>query len=335
MKSYRVLNRQVFQEGSYKIVPIRYEDRLEIMNWRNEQLFHLRQPKPLTLEDQNNYFSTVIPKLFEQNTPDQLLFSYLEDDICIGYGGLVHINWVHNNAEISFVMNTSLEKSEFHKHWTIFLALIEQLAFIELNIHKVFTYAYDLRPHLYATLEKNGFVKEAVLKEQSFIDGQYMDVVIHEKRNRLRYRLATEDDINLYFEWVNNIDVRFNSFQTAKINFQSHSKWFRDNISSDNVIMLVFEYEGDPCGQVRFNTESDRAYIDISISAEFRGRSLAKKMLTLAISKFFSLTNISIIEAKIKKKNQKSIKSFLSAGFCQIKEVQIGNDESYILRYER
>ena len=39
-------------DGQYKIVPIRYEDRFDIMKWRNEQMYHLRQSKPLTEEDQ-------------------------------------------------------------------------------------------------------------------------------------------------------------------------------------------------------------------------------------------------------------------------------------------
>ncbi len=42
---YRVLNRQIFTKENYKIVPIRYEDRLDILKWRNEQIYHLRQKK--------------------------------------------------------------------------------------------------------------------------------------------------------------------------------------------------------------------------------------------------------------------------------------------------
>jgi hypothetical protein len=54
-------------------------------------------------------------KLFEQQQPSQLLFSFLENDKCIGYGGLVHINWIDSNAEISFIMNTQLEKDRFQE----------------------------------------------------------------------------------------------------------------------------------------------------------------------------------------------------------------------------
>ena len=50
MQSYKVLNNQVFKSGVFSIVPIRFEDRIDIMKWRNEQIYHLRQDIPLTLE---------------------------------------------------------------------------------------------------------------------------------------------------------------------------------------------------------------------------------------------------------------------------------------------
>lgn len=178
---YRILKQQEFSIGRFSIVPIRYEDRYLIMQWRNEQMYHLRQNAPLTKEQQDLYFNTVVAGLFEQEKPGQILFSYLENEQCIGYGGLVHIDWVHQHAEISFIMDTRLETSSFEWHWKNYLPLIEELAFSELKLHKVFTYAYDLRPLLYTALEASGFTKEAVLKDHCLFDGHFVDVVIHSK----------------------------------------------------------------------------------------------------------------------------------------------------------
>lgn len=182
MKTYFILKKQVFSEGIYSIVPIRYEDRLDIMKWRNEQIYHLRQNKLLTTEDQERYFKNIVEPLFSEEKPSQILFSFLEGDICIGYGGLVHINWIDKNAEISFVMNTELEKDMFKFYWGAFLQLIENIAFHELNFHKIFTYAFDLRPHLYEVLESKNYIKEAVLKEHCFFNNQFIDVIIHSKK---------------------------------------------------------------------------------------------------------------------------------------------------------
>lgn len=184
MNSYKILNNQTYSKGDFKLVPIRYEDRFEIMKWRNEQIHHLRQDEPLTIENQENYFNNVVSKLFEQEKPNQLLFSYIKNDVCIGYGGLVHINWIDKNAEISFIMNTELETDFFEFHWKTYLNLIEDLAFSELKLHKIYTYAFDIRPHLYSPIEDSGFTKEAILKDHCLFEGEYKDVVFHSKINK-------------------------------------------------------------------------------------------------------------------------------------------------------
>ena len=181
MTSYKALNKQIFTSGTFSLVPIRFEDRYDIMKWRNEQIYHLRQAKPLTREDQDAYFKNVVAKIFEQEQPGQILFSYLENEKLNGYGGLVHIDWVHQHAEISFIMDTRLEASSFEWHWKNYLPMIEEIAFSELKLHKLFTYAYNLRPLLYTALEASGYSREAVLKEHCYFDGRFVDLVIHSK----------------------------------------------------------------------------------------------------------------------------------------------------------
>jgi len=183
MSTYKALNNQIFTSGDYSLVPIRMEDRYQIMKWRNEQIYHLRQDKPLTEKDQDFYFENVVAKLFNDSQPYQMLFSYLEGEICIGYGGLVHINWKDKNAEISFIMDTELEQDFFEKHWLIYLGLIEKVAFGDLSLHKIYTYAFDLRPHLYKIFENGGMKKEAVLKEHVKIENKFFNIFIHSKIN--------------------------------------------------------------------------------------------------------------------------------------------------------
>jgi len=183
MNTYKVLKNQEFRSANFKITPIRFSDKFLIMKWRNEQIDILRQEKPLTKKDQLIYFDNVILNLFDQDYPTQLLFSFLDGEKCLGYGGLVNINWNDKNAEISFIMDTKLEYLSFSFYWKIFLNLIEQLAFREIKLHKIFTYAYDLRPNLYTLLEEKNYNKEAILKEHYFYKSEYKDVVIHSKFN--------------------------------------------------------------------------------------------------------------------------------------------------------
>lgn len=177
MLKYRCLNNQVFENNEYKIVPIRFEDRYDIMKWRNEQIYHLRQSKILSVEEQDLYFENVVSKLFDQEKPEQILFSYLQNDICLGYGGLVHIDWEKKCGEISFLISTDLESQYFDKFWTSFLQMIEQVAFKILEFDKIYTYAYDLRQKLYICLEKAEFKLEKTLEESN------SKVIIHSKYN--------------------------------------------------------------------------------------------------------------------------------------------------------
>ncbi|WP_421947833.1 GNAT family N-acetyltransferase [Phaeodactylibacter xiamenensis] len=188
MSTYKVLSSQSYVSDPYRIVPIRMEDRYDIMKWRNEQIYHLRQDKVLTKESQDYYFSNVVSTLFDQDFPSQILFSYLDEQRCIGYGGLVHINWMDRNAEISFIIDTKLEKHAFHHHWSKYLALIEKVGFEDLKLHKLYVYAFDLRPHLYEALEYNNYFMDARLKDHCLLDGTYTDIVIHAKINPTVWR---------------------------------------------------------------------------------------------------------------------------------------------------
>ena len=185
MDFYVALGQQIFNEGEYSVTPIRFEDRFLIMKWRNEQIYHLRQDKVLTTEDQDNYFNNVIAKEFNEDRPSQILFSFLKNGCSIGYGGLVHINWIDKHAEISFIMQTELELKYFHTCWIHFLKMLGKVSFSYLGLHKIFTYAFDLRPHLYIALQEAGFKKEATLKEHCFFENKYIDVVIHSKINNI------------------------------------------------------------------------------------------------------------------------------------------------------
>ncbi|MFT3909285.1 MAG: GNAT family N-acetyltransferase [Ferruginibacter sp.] len=328
INTYSCLQKQQFQSAGFSLVPLREEDKYDIMHWRNEQIYHLRQAKPITKEEQDNYFTNVVSKLFSQQQPSQILFSYLKDDVCIGYGGLVHINWVDKNAEISFIIDTKLEKDHFEFHWINYLGLIEQLAFKELNLHKIFTYAFaDVRPQLSVVIEKAGYKEDARLKEHCLFAGKFIDVVIHAKMNTLlSHRRASQEDMELYFTWANDALVRKQSFQTAAIKLEDHQQWFLKKIADKNCIMLVFENDAkDPVGQVRIEKQVHASgfVIGISVDENSRNKGFASKMISDASDHFFSIFPSEKIYAYIKKDNPGSIKAFEKAGYSFFNEMNI------------
>jgi RimJ/RimL family protein N-acetyltransferase len=332
MRRYKALSKQIFNHNEFKIVSIRHEDRHKIMQWRNQQMYHLRQDKPLTKENQDKYFDKVINKLFEEEKPNQLLFSFLKGEECIGYGGLVHINWIDKNAEISFIMETQLEKQSFEKNWGLFLDLLEQVAFSELNFHKIFTYAFDIRPELYKAIEEKGFRKEAILKEHCLFNGKYMDVVIHSKINsNLKLRKLNNSDKKTTFIWANDSLTRKNSFSSKEIKYSDHSIWFDKKLDDENAYYLIGEINNVRMGLIRFDYDvSNNAYIiGITIDETFRGKKLSSPFLEKACEKFLKTKDFKIL-AYIKKTNTSSIKAFERAGF---KAINLDSENNDTLKY--
>ncbi|MDR3048078.1 MAG: GNAT family N-acetyltransferase [Bacteroidales bacterium] len=322
---YRIMPSNCYSLDGYKLIPIRYEDRLDIMHWRNEQIYHLRQKELLTEEQQDNYFKEVVNELFNEEYPSQILFSYLEGERCIGYGGLVHIDWENKNAEISFMMDTALENEYFNKHWKNYLSLLYKYAFEELNLHKIYTYAFDIRPYLYKALGDGGLSYETRLKEHVLFDEEYKDVIIHSKLNPIvlsdrdyYLREATIEDVEILFHWANDPSVRNNSFTTEAIVWENHINWVKNRFNSDETyIYILYNSKLErPLGQIRIDclTEDKAWYIGYSVDKLYRRQGLGLKMLDLIKEKQHGQK----LRAKVKPDNLSSSKAFLKSNFKEL-----------------
>ncbi|WP_282018326.1 GNAT family N-acetyltransferase [Salegentibacter mishustinae] len=321
MREYKVLNKNIYESGDYKIIPLRLEDRYDIMKWRNEQIYHLRQNKPLTKKDQDLYYQTVVDKLYENERPDQILFSFLEGEKLIGYGGLVHINWIDENAEISFIMETSLETNNFENLWFEFLNLIEKVAFKDLGLRKIFTYAYDLRPRLYKALEKSGFGLSARLSEHCLFDNKFIDVLIHSKFNKENeLRSATFSDVELIFSWANNPFIRQYSFSQEKIQFIDHVKWFLNKIEDSKCKYYILEVNGIAAGSIRFDLdENNEGLISYLLDPVFSGKGLGTFILREGLERLkIDLPFVNTVSGYVMPENIASIKIFEKLSFEEV-----------------
>lgn len=179
--SYICLPQTRFIFQAYQLVPIRKEDIYKIKEWRNAQMDILRQKSPLRDEDQARYYRGVIEPGFREANPRQILFSFLKGESCIGYGGLTNIDWETRRGEMSFLLDTDRITGEslYQYDFTAYLTLLKQVTFKTLEFHRLFTETYDIRPLHIGVLEKNGFRYEGRMKHHVFIDGRYVDSLLH------------------------------------------------------------------------------------------------------------------------------------------------------------
>ena len=320
-RSYKCLQTNNFDFGCFELVPIRDRDKFDIMKWRNEQVYHLRQSESLTIQIQESYFENVVSKLFDEERPNQLLFSFLKDNECIGYGGLVHINWLDRNAEVSFIMNTDLEDGHFCELWTAYLYLIEKLAFKELGLHKLFTYAFDVRPQLYPMLIDNGYGHEATLMEHCAFDGKFKNVLIHSKIRTIPYlRKATITDIDTTFIWAIDPLIRSYSFDKKLINYEDHCQWYKSRITSEGCLYYILFLEGTPLGSIRIDINSEReGLISYLIDPNFQGKGYGRQLLQ-KIEEIAKEKSIRKLVGFVLTGNMASIKLFKCLNYVEYKK---------------
>ena len=198
MNSYNCLPIQELKLNNYSIVPIRYIDIQEIRRWRNEQIDVLRQEKIITPEQQTQYYESIIKKSFSEKQPTLILFSFLLGKICIGYGGLTHINWRLKTAEFSFTCDTkrSNQAELYKKECSTFLKLIKRICFDYLKFVELHTETYDIRDNLIKIFENNGFVLTSRLIKNKLIQGVKVDVLLHSLYNKQNSENKMVNDVD-------------------------------------------------------------------------------------------------------------------------------------------
>lgn len=309
--SYQCLKNQEYTIENFSLVPIRWEDRYKIMQWRNEQMFHLRQDKALTTLDQDAYFENTISKLFGQKQPKQILFTLLKEEKCIGYGGLVHIDWKQRTAEISFLMDTELEKVQFNNLWSLYLSMIEKIAFQHLNLNEIYTYSYEVRPQLYTVLDKAGYTEKERISDVIQIQNTSVDALIHVKKNEnTSYRLVESSDSRFLFDLANDPSTRRNSLNPKKIIWEEHVKWFNQKINDSKTTMFLF-LKKKPVGVLRLEEINNQLQVSFSVDIDQRGKGIGNQMIVFALSEFPK----SEFVAKVIESNIGSHKIFLKNNF--------------------
>jgi RimJ/RimL family protein N-acetyltransferase len=160
----------------YKLRTIENNDLEAIRKMRNAQTKILRQVKPISYNEQQEYFS----KIHKDNS--QILFA-IEDEVeeMIGYCGLVNINYVYSTAEISFITIKSECNVEYSKIFLFILNSLSDFAFNSLGLNKIWTETYGFRTNHISILEQFGMIKEGVLREHVFKDGERHNSIIHSK----------------------------------------------------------------------------------------------------------------------------------------------------------
>jgi len=147
----------------------------------------------------------------------------------------------------------------------------------------------------------------------------------------ISYRRANIDDLKKYFEWTNDPEVRLQSFNSTPVSLEDHTNWFSEKLNDPRSILLIFFDDENPLGQVRFQEETDDAYVvGISIDGKLRKSGYGSELLRQSSGYFHNIYPGKKIHAYIKKENIGSVKSFEKAGYKFSKELLVNGIESVL-----
>ena len=132
-------------------------------------------------------------------------------------------------------------------------------------------------------------------------------------------RRCTYSDMDIIYKWINDDEVRNNSFNSDYIEYETHVKWFNEKINSNNIYMYIILNNNKEIGTIRLEKHNSKAIISYLISNEYRGKGYGNKVIDL-IKKEAIINNIDILEAVVKKDNIASRRIFINNGFFEIQE---------------
>jgi UDP-2,4-diacetamido-2,4,6-trideoxy-beta-L-altropyranose hydrolase len=154
-------------------------------------------------------------------------------------------------------------------------------------------------------------------------------------RDNIIMRTAVPGDVDLYFEWANDAEVRANSFNSVEIPYSDHCKWFTAKMEDAASKLYVFTTgSGIPVGNVRIERLENTGTISYSVDNKYRGLGVAKSILTIATREFFNIDPaIETIQGYVKGNNAASLKVFRALHYQESIDAESHDHRFFITRH--
>ncbi len=161
------------QAGIY-IREMTYEDTDLIVEWRNKDSVRKNfiYQALFTRESHENWICTMI----ETGKVVQMIICEIETGRAVGSVYIRDIEPVHQKAEYGIFIGEDDARGK--GYGTAAAKLMIKYCFEEMKLHRLFLRVYAENAQAIASYEKAGFVKEAYLHDDVYVDGRYRDIVL-------------------------------------------------------------------------------------------------------------------------------------------------------------
>ena len=149
----------------------------------------------------------------------------------------------------------------------------------------------------------------------------------------LDVRNASLEDSKLLFQWANDPTTRSQSYNSEPIQFQDHIKWYSSKMAEPNCYIFIFEINGEPVGQIRYQLIKNEYVLGYSVNNEHRGKGLGTSVLmrgSMALKK--ERGNDIKIVGHVKHENLASVYAFRNCGYEEEKSLEYDSSFKFVLR---
>ena len=160
-------------EDNLSLRPIHKEDKNTFLKWHNDAELRKRIGGLVPFSEAE--FKEAC-QMKERTNPPNIWFAICVSGRVVGISGLHQIKYLQRNAEVSIFIG---EKSFRHRGIaTKTIKMLEKYAFGSLQMHRIYAYVFvDNEPSVHL-FYKCGWEKEGLLKDASYWNGKYRDVLL-------------------------------------------------------------------------------------------------------------------------------------------------------------
>lgn len=151
-----------------------YDDTEHIIRWRNsdEVRKNFIYQVLFTRESHENWIKTMV----ETGKVVQMMICEVKTGLAVGSVYVRDIDTTHQKAEYGIFIGEDAARGR--GYGTAAAKLMIRYCFEELGLHRLFLRVYANNIQAIRSYEKAGFVKEAYLREDVCIDGEFKDIVL-------------------------------------------------------------------------------------------------------------------------------------------------------------
>ncbi len=148
----------------------------------------------------------------------------------------------------------------------------------------------------------------------------------------IEFRRVELKDCQDVYDWRNSPEVRDNSFNSEKTDYEDHRVWFEKSLLNEKRIILIAQINGKPVGILRYDLEPDFAFTALYMAPGNHGKGYATHMFIRGgrwLKKNYP--HIQYMLSRVLVKNIASQKALLKSGYTY-KFFEKNNEECVMIK---